>query len=251
MPRVNKTFSIDLANYELLEKRAKETGTKLSRLVDDGIAMVLGKPLEPALKDADDEFPETRSEKIMLQVLKGRDPGWHHTCDLAKDAGLTTHIARKALKALARAGKVHQWGEGRQNYDGTWQGAWGMRPALDVCKTVIAKMPPNPAVDAPEWEQLEKCHELLKKLALGMSEADVLTLRQLVLEHRSVDGKEWELEDFDYYQTFAERARRESEELTKAREELEAKTQAEWKRQREEAERSYRDHDRLMRESEG
>lgn len=141
----NKMFSLDVELVEKLNNYAKEHGEKLSHIVDRALraAMSMPPPTGPAAKEGMEAIPMTRSEALMLEVLKRRGSGWHTGVDLSLDAGVSFHVGEKSLKALALRGQVWRWGSNLPFWDGRdGGGCWGATEPTSTVLTLIAQLPP-------------------------------------------------------------------------------------------------------------
>lgn len=186
--RIAKIFTLPLTLTEALETRAAESGEKMSRMVERGIRLVLALP--PVEDDEErDGLGPTRSERVMLDVLRKAGPGWHHTPDLARASGLTIAGVEKALKALERSGEAFCWGPGRHQFRETGkvligglevagsvyvrgeQGTcWATERPLDVLGRMLA------AFAAGKVER-RRCVEIARTLALGVADAGMPEFR--------------------------------------------------------------------------
>lgn len=169
--RVSKLYSLALDVVNDLEARSKATGEPMSRIVEQGLRNVLGTPAPD--KDEDERFRgPTRSELAILSVLREAGPYWHLTFPLAQKAGLSSAVAEKALRALAREGKVYRWGEGVEFSDGTLGSAWGMTEPIATVREVIAQWEAKGDGDAVKLVQF------IYKLAIAIE--DVSAVRALI-----------------------------------------------------------------------
>ncbi len=136
MPKSNKTYSIDTVLTDALDARAKETGEKMSRLVEQGIRLVLSMPA-PEVEEDERGFEPTRTERDCLEVLRNMQPGWQSTTEIMKIHGGSYGSVLKAMHALARRGECYRWGDAVENSNGTFVAGWGMRPPLEVIAGIL------------------------------------------------------------------------------------------------------------------
>lgn len=178
MTRINATFSLDLELMELLKARAKETGEKLSRLVDLGIRSALSFPMPEATDDGP-VFAPTRSEHAMLRALNELCIGNRYAggASLWRAAGLSRGVAEKALNALAARGEAFLWGAMSENHDGTFCDGWGLVHPHDAVRNLITGLGAN-----PEWRGMV----LLGARELAWSIDDVQPVRAMLAEYFGV-----------------------------------------------------------------
>lgn len=100
-----------------LDRVSAATGEKKSRIVERGLRLAFGQPAPAQVEAAEPALAMTRSEHVVLYELEKLGSGWHTEHEIAKASGLTPHVARKSLLALARGGKAHEWGPGRLRVD--------------------------------------------------------------------------------------------------------------------------------------
>jgi len=141
MPRTNKTFSVDVEVIAALEKRSKDTGEKMSRLVEQGLRLALAMP--PQEPEGESDLAHTRTERAVLEVLRKLGPGPHLTWQIANQLGgdrCEVGVYEKALHALALRGEAHRWGAGARWSDGNgWTLAWDLQSPLERIGELITK----------------------------------------------------------------------------------------------------------------
>lgn len=151
-PRVTRVFTLNAAIAEQLRLRAEQTGEPMSRIVDAALRSHLGVARSEAEHEAP-EPPRTRTESAILYELSQAGPGWHSGVNLALAAGCSFAIAERALKDLARRGKVFRWGDNREFSDGRpGGGTWGLKEPLSVVRALLRLEPPPPAL----WDVIGK-----------------------------------------------------------------------------------------------
>jgi len=169
----------------------------MSRIVEKGIRLALAMPL-PATETHDQgaSHADTRTMESVAQVLREMGPGWHWEGEIAEREGSTQHVVRKALLALARQGKAHEWGKVspigsdiarscavlKANTDDTWFGGstWGIEPASKLLPNLVRLF-----VDTQSTDTIERhcaVAKLLAKLFLGAPKSDATAARALLLE---------------------------------------------------------------------
>ena len=138
MHRENRLFTLDLEVINALKTRSQVSGVPMSRIVEEGLRHVLALPL-PQVKGSEVDETATRTERAMLEVLRGLPAGWHSGVDLALAVGVSFAVGEKALKALARRGEVHRWGDARPFTDGSpGGGCWGLVAPLELVRKGIS-----------------------------------------------------------------------------------------------------------------
>lgn len=151
-PRVTRVFTLNATIAEQLRLRAEQTGEPMSRIVDSALRSHLALPPSEAEHEAP-EPPRTRTESAILYELTQAGPGWHSGVNLALAAGCSFAIAERALKDLARRGKVFRWGDNREFSDGRpGGGTWGLKEPLSVVRALLKLEPPPPAL----WDVIGK-----------------------------------------------------------------------------------------------
>jgi hypothetical protein len=138
MSRSAKLFSLDVGVIDALAARSKETGEPMSRIVEAGIRMALALPaITPAEASEEAELSATRSERVVLEVLKSLGPGPHWTTEWCK-RGLTVGVVERSLHALVRRGDAFLWGAAKQLSDGSgYILAWDAQAPLERVREIV------------------------------------------------------------------------------------------------------------------
>jgi len=172
--RITKTYTLSIDVVNALEERGRVTGEKFSRLVEQGIRLMLALPAEEA--DEERTLGPTRSEVAALRVLKSLGPGQHLTYEIGNPAALTPGVAEKALRGLEARGECFCWGAAHELSDGSgFILGWSTMAPLDAVRRVMNGWRKG-AEGAPEWAKLD----LVRKLALSID--DIGAVRALVSE---------------------------------------------------------------------
>jgi hypothetical protein len=232
-----KTFTLSDDVLAPLEKRSKGTDVPMSRIVEQGIRMVLALPPEPKeeREDAPHDTGTKRDVKRLLDLgeRKLRDhltavnsnrshiPGWnsHFGTDIARAIGCSTNVAEKALKSLELDGVVYRWGDAAANSEGRPMGSvWGLRPALDVVRELLS------GKDGLGF---------VRSVAQGLNAPTLIEARALARAAYGMTDAELEMMSYAEEAAFelakSERERVEREETAaRERREAHARSEAEW-----------------------
>jgi len=134
MPRSIKTYSLDVDVTNALEKRCKETGEKMSRVVEQGLRLALALPPAPK-EEGESELGDTRSMQAVRETLKRFGPGPWKTYEInaaINGERSAVGVTLKALHALARRDEVHLWGASERWSDGDgYTVSWDLQTPLE------------------------------------------------------------------------------------------------------------------------
>lgn len=209
MSRENRLFSLEVEVINALKARSAASCVPMSRIVEEGLRHVLALPL-PTVKSSEGEESSTRSERAMLEVLRGLPAGWHSSVDLALAVGVSFAVAEKALKALARRGEVHRWGDARPFTDGSpGGGCWGLRAPLDLVRKGIAAWRARGGLEGDE--SALRLLGAVRELAKGMDAGTVTQARRECLALADIDPRDLGVWNFAELAAIEAREREENE----------------------------------------
>jgi hypothetical protein len=189
MHRENRLFTLDLEVISALKTRSQVSGVPMSRIVEEGLRHVLALPLPEVRGSEGAEESSTRTERAMLEVLRGLPAGWHSSVDLALAVGVSFAVGEKALKALARRGEVHRWGDARPFTDGSLGGGcWGLRAPLGLVRKGIAAWRAKGGREGDE--SALRLLGAVRELAKGIDTRTVARVRSECLELAAIDPRD-------------------------------------------------------------